>query len=189
MAHSNSEKTSQKAFVAAALEIVEQDGTEALSTRAVAKRVGLEPDALYNYFPDRKRLEAALAGEGVRRLHAALKRATRGAAGAEAVRRCCGAYLRFARRRPALYAMTMKRYPNNPGLLAARGDLRDFFRTLFTSFEDPRSAQTAGLAAWALLHGMVAQERDGLLHDADLSADSLSAVWALVAALSGALAG
>ena len=82
--------------------------------------------------------------------------------------------------------MTMKRYPDIPGLLAARADLRDFFRVLFASLEDPRSVQTAGLAAWALLHGMAAQERDGLLDDADLSADSLSAVWALVAALSGA---
>jgi len=171
------------------LEVVEQDGTEALSIRAVAKRLGLEPEALYSCFPDQKRLEAALAGEGIRRLHAALKRAAKGATGAEAVRRSCRAYLRFARMRRALYAMTMKRYPNSTGLLAARADLREFFRALFASLEDPRSAQTAGLAAWALLHGMAAQERDGLLDDADLSADSLSAVWALVPALSGALSG
>jgi hypothetical protein len=85
--------------------------------------------------------------------------------------------------------MTMKRYPDIPGLLAAREDLRDFFRAVFASLEDPPSVKTAGLAVWALLHGMAAQERDGLLDEADLSADSLSAVWALIAALSGAAAG
>ena len=152
--------------------------------RAVARRLGLAPNALYNYFPDRKTLEATAAAAGIRRLHAALKRATKGAAGAEAVRRCCRAYLRFARRHPALYAMMMKKYPDTPGLLAGRVGLRDFFRALFTSLEDPRSVETAGFAAWALLHGMVVQERDKLLDDAELPADPGAAVWALIAALS-----
>lgn len=176
-------------MVAAALEIVDQDGTGALSIRAVARRLGLTPDALGRYFPDRKSLEAAVAAEGTRRLRAALQRATKGTADAEAVCVSCRTYLRFARRRPALYAMTMKKYPGTPGLLAAREGLRDLFRTLFASLGEPKSVQTAGLAAWALLHGAVAQERDGLLDDADLSADSFSALGALVAAFSRALAG
>jgi hypothetical protein len=83
--------------------------------------------------------------------------------------------------------MMMKKYPDMPGLLAARDGLRGSLRALFASLEDPQSVQTAGVAAWALLHGMVVQERDGLLDDADLSTDSFSAVWALVAALSRAL--
>lgn len=183
------QKASQKAIVSAAVEIVERDGTETLSNRAVAKRLGLTPDALYRYFPDRKRLEAAVAAEGTRRLRAALQRAVKGTADAEAVCGSCRAYLRFARRRPALYAMMMKKHADSPGLVAARAGLRDFFRLLFTPLEDPQSVQTAGLAAWALLHGMVSQQREGLLDDADLSADSFSALSALVAAFSRAVAG
>jgi AcrR family transcriptional regulator len=177
----NPRKTSRKAIVAAAVEIIERDRTETLSMRAVARRLGLAPNALYNYFPDRKRLEAALAAEGMRRLHAALKRAIKGAAGAEAVRRCCRAYLRFARSRPALYAMTMKRSLDAPGSLVVKADLRDFFRALFASLEDPRLAKAAAFAAWALLHGMI------VLDNENPPADSFSALGAPIAALSRSL--
>ena len=180
----NPRRTSQKAIVSAALEIVERDGIEALSMRAMAKRLGLAPNALYHYFPDRKRLEATVAADGTRRLCAALQRATQGATHAEAVCRACRAYLRFARRRPALYAMMMKKHPVLPSLRAARAGLRGSFRALFASLEDPQSVRTAGFAVWALLHGMVVQDRDALPDDADLSAGSLSAMWALIAALS-----
>jgi len=57
----NPRKTSRKAILAAAVEIVERDGTETLSMRAVARRLGLAPNALYYYFRDRKALEAAVA--------------------------------------------------------------------------------------------------------------------------------
>jgi len=174
----NPQKTSRKAIVAAAAEILEREGTEALSMRAVARRLGLAPNALYNYFPDRKELEAALAAEGMRRLSAALKRAAKGEPDAEAVRRSFRAYLRFARRRPALYATMMRRYRDTPGLAAARAGLWDFFRGLFRSLEDPRLAQTAAFAAWALLHGTTA------LDDADLSAAAFAAMGTLLAALS-----
>jgi AcrR family transcriptional regulator len=147
--------------------------------RAVARRFGLAPNALYNYFPHRNGLEAALAAEGMRRLHVALKRATKGAQDAETLRRSRGAYLRFARGRPALYAMTMERHAGTPEPLAARAGLRDFFGTLFRSLEEPRKTQTAACAAWALLHGMA------VLDDADPPAAPFSAMEAaLTAALS-----
>jgi AcrR family transcriptional regulator len=178
----SSQKTSQKAIVAAAAAIVEQDGAEALSIRAVARRLGLAPNALRSYFPDRKTLVAAVAAEGMRGLHLALKRAAKGSAGAEAVSRACQAYLRFARKRPALYAMMMQRYADTPQLLAARTGLGDFSRALFASLQEPGLVTTAGLAWWASLHGMAVLARDGLLDDRDLAADSFSGVWALITA-------
>jgi AcrR family transcriptional regulator len=174
----NPQKTSRRAIVAAALETVERHGADALSMRAVARRLGLAPNALYNYFPDRKGLEAAMGAEGMRRLQAVLRRAAKQAPAADALRRCCRAYLRFARRRPALYGIAMRRHPDTPELLASRAGLRDFFRALFRSFQDPRAVQTAAFAAWALLHGMA------VLDDADPSAASFSAMQTLIAALS-----
>jgi AcrR family transcriptional regulator len=179
----NPQRTSRQAIVAAAVEIVEGDGTEALSMRAVARRLRLAPNALYNYFPDRKGLEAALAAEGMRRLHVALRRAAKGAPDADALRRCCRAYLRFARRRPSLYAIMMRKYPDAPGLRAMKAGICDFFRALSRSLEDPRTAQTAAFAAWALLHGMA------VLGEADPPAASFSGMEALVAALSRSLTG
>jgi len=112
-------KTSREAIVAAAVAIVDRGGTEGLSMRAVARKLGLAPNALYYYFPDRAMLKAAVAAEGIRRIHAVLKKAAFGPPGADAVRCACRSYLRFARSHSALYAMMMKKHPDSPELLAA----------------------------------------------------------------------
>ena len=57
-------KTSEEAIVAATVEIIEDRGMEHLSVRAVARNLGLAPNALYYHFPERKALEAAVAAEG-----------------------------------------------------------------------------------------------------------------------------
>lgn len=179
----NPRRTSQKAIVAAALEIIAQDGTETLSMRAVARRLGLAPNALYNYFPDRKRLEAALAAEGIRRMRAALKKSTAGLEGAGAVRRTCRSYLRFARSHPALYAMMMRKHPDSPELLAARAGLREISLGLFASIGNPQAALKANFAAWALLHGLAVLEREGLLENSELPTEAPLAISVLLTGL------
>jgi AcrR family transcriptional regulator len=158
-------------------------GQETLSMRAVARKLGLAPNALYYYFPDRKTLEAAVAAEGTRRIHAVLKKAAARSQGASGVRAVCRAYLRFARSNPALYAMMMRAYPGVPELAAARADLRRFTLELFAGHTDPATAGKASFAAWSLLHGLVVLERGGLL-EAKLSADAWFAISALLSGLS-----
>jgi AcrR family transcriptional regulator len=153
--------------------------------RAVARKLGLAPNALYHYFPDREMLEAAVAAEGMRRLHAVLKKAAAGSRKAEAVRSACRAYLRFARSHAALYATMMKRYPDTPELLAARADLREFTRNLFSGLADPQAAGKVNFMAWALLHGLAVFEKDGLLETSELSTDAWVAISALLTGLSG----
>jgi AcrR family transcriptional regulator len=179
-------KTSRKAIVAATLEMVDRGGTEDLSMRAVARKLGLAPNALYYYFPNRKTLEAAVAAEGIRRIHAALKRPAAGPPGADAVRRTCRSYLRFARAHPALYAMMMKKHPDCPELLAARAGFRDLLVSLFESIGKPRAASKANFASWALLHGLAVLERDSLLERSELPANASLAISALLAGLSKA---
>jgi len=176
-------KTSAEEIVAAAVEIVSQKD---LSWRAVARKLGLAPNALYHYFPDRMMLDAAVAAEGMRRLHAALKKASARSLGVDAVRSACRAYLRFARSHPALYDTMMKRYPDTPELLAARADLREFTRKLFSGLAKPQAAGNADFMAWALLHGLSVFEREGLLETSELSADAWLAISALLSGLSRA---
>jgi AcrR family transcriptional regulator len=183
----NSKKTSRKAIVDAAVKVVEQDGAEALSMRAVAKQLGLMPNALRNYVPNRTMLEAMAAAEAMERLRAALKRAAKGSADAEAASRACHAYLRFAGSHPALYAVMMRKYPDTPRLLAARMALRDFPRAFFASIEDPRLAATAVLAWWAFLHGMAELGRHGLLESSDPPSGSFSEAWDLIEGMSRSL--
>ena len=53
-------KTSESEIVAAALTLLETKGLDGLSMRAIARRLGLAPNALYHRFPSRGALEDAL---------------------------------------------------------------------------------------------------------------------------------
>jgi len=179
-------KTSEEAIVAATVEIIEHRGLEHLSVRAVARELGLAPNALYYRFPARRVLEAAVAAEGMRRLNAVLRKTVARLQGEDAVRRACRAYLRFGRSHPAVYAMMMKKYPEAPGLLAEREGFREVSVSLFASLVDRRAASKASSALWALLHGFVELEMEGLLKPRELSVDASLGVSALIAGLSRA---
>lgn len=58
------------ALIQAALEMLEQDGPDALSLRALARAVGVSSMAPYHHFSDRAALLAAVATEGFERLQA-----------------------------------------------------------------------------------------------------------------------
>ena len=153
--------------------------------RAVARKLGLAPNALYYYFPNRRMLEAAVAANGIRRIHAVLKKTSAGSQGAGAVRRTCRSYLRFARAHPTLYAVMMTKHPDLPDLVAARKDLHEFLQGLFAATGHPQPGAKAESASWALLHGLVVLEREGLLEDSELPTDASHVVSVLLAGLSG----
>jgi AcrR family transcriptional regulator len=178
-------KTSKEAIVAAAVEMIEEGLAGDLSMRAVARKLGLAPNALYYYFRDRQTLEAAVAAEGMRRLHAILKRAAAGLQGPGGIRRMCNSYVRFARSNPALYAAMMRKHPDVPELVAARRGFREFSQGLFAGIENPPAAAKANFAPWALLHGLVVLEKEGLLEDSELPANASLVISALLAGLSG----
>jgi AcrR family transcriptional regulator len=61
--------TSQKIHTAAR-KLLDKEGAEAVTMRAVAKEVGITPMAIYRHFPDRAALLNALADEGFEELAA-----------------------------------------------------------------------------------------------------------------------
>jgi AcrR family transcriptional regulator len=181
---SHPSKTSRGAIVAAAVEIIEQIPAEDVSMRAVARKLGLAPNALYYYFRNRSALEAAVAAEGLRHLHSVLKKAAAGPPGPGALRRMCHAYVRFARSHPALYAVMMRKHPEVAELAAAQRGLREFSRGLFAGGGGRRGVPRLNFAPLALLHGLVVLEREGLLEDSDLPACVPRVISALLAGLS-----
>jgi AcrR family transcriptional regulator len=56
----------REALLAAAFEIVENEGADALSVREVARRAGVSPAAPFRHFPDKQALIAAVAIEALR---------------------------------------------------------------------------------------------------------------------------
>lgn len=91
---------------AAALALVEAEGAQAVTMRALAAEVGVDHRALYRHFADRDAVLADVAAEGYRRLLAALQD---GAGGSTPLHADFAAYIGFALVHPYLHALMLTR--------------------------------------------------------------------------------
>ena len=184
-------KTNQAMILAAAIEIVERDGIESLSMREIARHLGLATNALYHHFAGRDELEAEITAEGYRQLLATIRKAAHqnggrgkgGAAGLTTLIRTSHAYLQFARERPALYQLMIRKHTPTPGLLSAREALHEFSRELYHWMKSPEIMDEANFAFFAMLHGMATLEREGLL-EGELNRDPAFAISSLFTGVS-----
>ena len=98
-------------IVSAAAELLEETGNEdAVSLRAVARRVGITAPAIYGHFADREAILAAVVADAFVDLRDAVS--TSGDAQADPVKRMqstCAAYLAFAQERPGRYGLLFNR--------------------------------------------------------------------------------
>jgi AcrR family transcriptional regulator len=157
-------KTNARTILQAAIEYLEEYGEEALSMRNLASRLGLTPHALYRYYADRAALEATIAEEGFRRLHADLVAAVGKRTGKEALRVSATAYLTFAQAHPAWYALLMRFRVESPGMLEAGHEMWSFVVGLVEGAVGPEGAASAAVALWAFLHGFTQLERIAILN-------------------------
>jgi AcrR family transcriptional regulator len=154
----------RRALLDATLAIVASEGTTELSLRAVARRVGVSPQASYNHFRDRAALLCAAAEEGLRELARGLREARDGARGAGMRLEATGmAYVAFASSHAAqfrlLSAPDLAAHRTDPGLSAA---YEEAFGVVLGAIEDCQregvvrmgEARGLALAAWAIVHGL-----------------------------------
>ena len=156
-------KTDRRAILEAAVRRVRGGGGGALSLRALAADLGVAPNALYHYFPDRDHLLAALSNEVAARLHTALTRGARAGSASQRLLAMAEAYLRFARKEPEIYDLLL-------GPSGCEGEDRGAHQALWTAVlatvaevHGTADAPLAATSLWALLHGAVALERAGVL--------------------------
>ncbi|PNU06102.1 MULTISPECIES: TetR/AcrR family transcriptional regulator [Novosphingobium] len=101
-------------IVAAAVELLVGQGSEALSLRKVAGRLGVVPNAIYRHFEGLDALVAAVADEAARRMlqemdaHLNEASANEGTCGEAAIRAIATAYDKFARENPDLYLLIVQ---------------------------------------------------------------------------------
>jgi len=92
----------RRALIQAAERVLERDGPQALSLRAVAREAGVSPAAPYHHFKDKSDLLKAIAEAGFQALSDAIRAAIE--ADTENKMTTIGvSYVRFARDNPALY--------------------------------------------------------------------------------------
>ena len=91
-------------ILAAARELAEAEGWDAVTTRRLAELISYSQPVLYSHFKGKADIMAAVATRGFEDLATRLKRETASDAGApDVLRNVCAAYLDFARSRPVVY--------------------------------------------------------------------------------------
>lgn len=158
-------------LIAVARTLLERDGPEALSLRAVAQGAGVSRTAPYNHFDDKEALLAALAEDGFRALADGQRDAAAAATGGAGLVAIGRAYIAFALAHPQLYRLMygvgVADWCRHPAVTAAK---RASFEPVQTALAEHLGQSTdavglrvAAVSAWAEVHGLSMLLLDGSL--------------------------
>ncbi|MGW7258270.1 TetR/AcrR family transcriptional regulator [Streptomyces sp. NPDC054834] len=159
----------ERLIVAAARELAEAEGWDAVTTRRLAAEIEYSQPVLYSHFKGKDAIMVAVAVRGCADLTAELRAARTAAEGARAALAAVGeAYTAFARRRPALYDAMFTRTVDLPfATPEAPAALQEAFGELVQAVQPiAADGDDLGLLAetyWACLHGLVTLMRGGRL--------------------------
>jgi AcrR family transcriptional regulator len=163
----------RRVLIDAALELVGEGGTEAVSVREAARRAGVSPGAPFRHFPSRDALMRAVAEEAQRRFRTEIEAALADAPADDPLgrfRRIGLAYLRWAMRNPTHFEIISSRrnfdHDKDGGVSRDNAELIDLTeRTLSDAFtrgqlrsSDLKAVQIAGRA---LVYGFARMNIDG----------------------------
>lgn len=155
----------RNALLNCALEILVQEGLDALSLRAVARRAGVSQAAPYHHFKDKRALMAAVATTGHLKL-AETARTFRdsGRAGLSGMIRMGAGYVAFAKDHPTLFRLMfgdeLTDYTEDSAYnQATRTGWRLFRECLSEVMEADgetrkEEIERAALVAWCFIHGL-----------------------------------
>jgi len=141
-------KLSEEQILAEAARLVDERGLAALSTRALARRLGARAPSLYRYFPDKASLVRAVSARFLAELADAVGQHATLAGMAQA-------YWDYGTRHPNRYAVVVCRGPEaEQPPAAARFRVTDPLYELAARL-DPDRALVIKRALWSYLHGAV----------------------------------
>ncbi|MEU9735635.1 TetR/AcrR family transcriptional regulator [Streptomyces sp. NPDC048002] len=154
------------ACLRAARELLEEDGSAALSLRAVARRAGVSPAAPYRHYTDRDALVSAVAAEGYRELAQQLAAAHPEPSTPDGLAAVAVAYVRFALDHPALFRAMFAEPcdPTSAERVAATAVMNDYVHGLVRdAFPGADDTDALATTVWALVHGLAFLHLDGKL--------------------------
>ncbi|MFJ7073426.1 TetR/AcrR family transcriptional regulator [Streptomyces sp. NPDC098781] len=181
------------ACLLAARELLEEDGSAALSLRAVARRAGVSPTAPYRHYPDRGSLVSAVAAEGYRELAEQLAAVHAAPSTPDDLAEVAVVYVRFALDHPALFRAMFAEPcdPTSAERVAATAVITEYVQGIVRdAFPGADSSGALATTVWALVHGLAFLHLDGKLDSstpevvADQVRASVSALFAAAPALS-----
>jgi AcrR family transcriptional regulator len=145
-------------ILAAARELAEAEGWDAVTTRRLAGLIDHSQPVLYSHFKGKADIMAAVATRGFEELATRLRMETTNVTGApDVLRNFCSAYLDFARSRPIVYeAMfvlpTKIKFASEETPTALRAAFAEFVAVLGRDRHEP---EFLAEVLWSALHGMV----------------------------------
>ncbi|MDX5367368.1 MAG: TetR/AcrR family transcriptional regulator [Alphaproteobacteria bacterium] len=159
----------REALVTAALALLDEDGIEAVTIRAVARRAGVTHAAPANHFRDRRALLTALAAEIFAGLRTDIDRKL-GGAGPELEARLrvfAQAMLRFGLAAPNRYRLIWRWDAldgKDPALATAMDGIYDrLIGELSAGARADFDPHTRAIALWSMVHGYVSMRIEGNL--------------------------
>src|SRR3954447_9536478 len=163
----------RRVLIDAALQLVSEGGTEAVSVREAARRAGVSPGAPFRHFSSRDALMQAVAEEAQRRFRAEIEAALSEAPAGDPLARFRAlglAYLRWAMRNPAHFEIiSSRRFFNHDRAVAVSSDNAELIelteRTLAEAFAAgqirPTDLKQVQIAGRALVYGFARMNIDG----------------------------
>ncbi len=156
------------ALVQAALREAEQGGPEAISIKALAKKLGVSQPAPYRHFADREALLAAVTAEAFRQFTACLRDSVSRPSKRSKLSRLAQATLGFGLQRNGIYRLM---FASRIMACASKdSELHSAATETFALLLDALEAPAVGLLReryalqlWAALHGVVMLAEQGLL--------------------------
>ncbi len=144
------------ALVAAARQILDENGFEAVGLRETARRVGVSATAAYRHFTSKEDLLASVAAQGFRELGAAMEKAT---CGPNPLSRSGQAYIEFAQQNRGLFRLmfgpVLAERAKYQALQAATDAVAGvLLRNVADLDQRPLDHNVAAMAAWGLVHGL-----------------------------------
>jgi AcrR family transcriptional regulator len=164
----------EHAMIAAAVQIIRNEGLPALTLRGVGAQLGVSRSALYRHFADKEALLARVSLEGFRSFRKALQDsyAGDGRAAESCLPNMAAAYVHWALANPSHYAVMfgapMKNIDGYPELMEAAGasfrELLDAIvaRQMSGDLQKEPAIRIAN-SIWSLVHGVASLSIDRLL--------------------------
>lgn len=164
----------REAVLRAASDLLESEGQEAVTLRAVGEAAGVSRSAPYRHVADKAALLELLAARTLREMSAAIRTAAASSAtAADALRAGGVAYVRYALAHPHHYLLIFGDRPlgkAGPEVEAAADDAMRAVEELTIAAQDAGALGAApsreiATALWVFLHGLVQLQLTGHLHE------------------------
>ncbi|CAM5670870.1 TetR/AcrR family transcriptional regulator [Streptomyces tanashiensis] len=176
------------ACLRAARELLEEDGSAALSLRAVARKAGVSATAPYRHYADRDALVSAVAAEGYRELAQHLAGAHPAPSTPDDLAAVAVVYVQFALEHPALFRAMFAEPcdPTSEERVAATAVITEYVQSIVRdAFPGAEDSAALATTVWALVHGLAFLHLDGKLDTSTpeaVAAQVSASVYALFAA-------